>query len=291
MTVKEALSLARAKLIRGKDVEDPVLESEVLLRYALQMSRAHLLFLGPGETLDPSRENIFFDWIDRRLQGEPVAYIIECREFFGLDLYVDRRVLIPRPETELLVEECINFARHHPAASIADIGTGSGAIAASLAVTLPHVKIFASDISKDALEVAGINCRKHDVADRVTLLQGDLLDPLPGPVDILAANLPYVKLTDLAGMPSARFEPEIALDGGPDGLDQISRFIPQIEGKVNPGGCVLLEIGKGQGRPTVDLLRRYFPHAPVEIKRDLAGIERVIKITIRGEGGGIRIND
>ena len=279
MKVKEALSLARAKLICGKDVEDPVLESEVLLRYALQVSRAQLLFLGPEEILDPNKENIFFEWIDRRLQGEPVAYIIECREFFGLDFYVDGRVLIPRPETELLVEECIDFVRRHPAATIADIGTGSGAIAVSLAVTLPHVKIFATDISKDALYVAGINCRKHDVADRITLLQGDLLDPLPGPVDILTANLPYVKLTDLADMPSARFEPKIALDGGTHGLDQISRFIPQIKGKINPGGCVLLEIGEGQGQPTVDLLHRYFPNMPVEIKRDLAGIERVIKIT------------
>ena len=159
VTLKQALTLAREQLAVLKDVDNPAFESEVLLRYALQISRT-LLYLDMDQELSPDKEKIFHQWIERRLQGEPVAYIIGCREFFGLDFYVDTRVLIPRPETELLVEEALNFSRNNPSITIADIGTGSGAVAVSLAVNLQQVKVYATDISPAALEVAAINCRQ-----------------------------------------------------------------------------------------------------------------------------------
>jgi release factor glutamine methyltransferase len=277
VNLRQALTGARDLLKTNPDIEDPYLEAEVLLRQILMIDRASL-FVNIDTELDPGYEPIYRDWVERRFNGEPVAYIIRKREFYKLDFYVDERVLIPRPETELLVEEAIDFSRNHRVETIADIGTGSGVIAVSLAVNLPGVFIYASDISSSALQVAGINCVKHRVAKRVFLAEGDLLDPLIEPVDILIANLPYVKKSDLALMPSAKFEPELALDGGISGLDQIFRLGKQLDSKVKPGGCVLMEIGLGQGEITADYLGGLFPNAKIDVLPDLAGIERVVRM-------------
>ena len=286
MNLKQALSKASARLTGHADVEDPKFESEMLLRYALNISRSQL-FLDQNRELEPEKENLFEVWVKRRSAGEPVAYIIGSREFFGLDFYVDSRVLIPRPETELLVEEAISHAgkrlKNNSSGRItfADIGTGSGAVAVSVAVNLPPAKIYATDISPSALEVASINCRKHNVTERVTLLEGDLLNPLPEPVDVLIANLPYVTRVELAQMPSARYEPALALDGGESGLDQIFRFCREIEGKMCPGGCVLLEIGLGQDKAVTSLLHDLFPFSEILSLVDLAGINRAISLLLK----------
>jgi release factor glutamine methyltransferase len=279
VTLKQALALARERLASVNDVEDPRLESEILLRHVLQIDRAQL-FMNPDNEIEPAKLALFKQRVERRLQGEPTAYIIQCREFFGLNFYVDKRVLIPRPETELLVEEAIQFCREHPVNSIADIGTGSGAIAISFAVLQrdPLQEIYATDISISALEVAALNCKKHGVSDRIKLLQGDLLTPLPCLVDLLIANLPYVKKADFDQMPSAKYEPGLALNGGEDGLEQIYRLFRQLKGKINPGGCVLLEIGLGQSKTVKESLHSLFPDALIETKPDLAGIERVVKL-------------
>ena len=145
MTRKQALDQARRRLSGLEDIEDPGLESEVLLRHILHCSRAQL-YLDLNVQLNPDQESAFNQWVELRLRGEPLAYIIKSREFYGLDFFVDSRVLIPRPETELLVEEAIRFCDRRPAAILADIGTGSGAIAVSLAVHLPQVKIYAVDV-------------------------------------------------------------------------------------------------------------------------------------------------
>ena len=280
MTLRQALTRATEMLANLEDIENPSLESEVLLKHALQIDRVKLLLEWHKE-LSPEKEVTFFKWIERRLQGEPIAYIIHCREFYGLDFYVDNRVLIPRPETELLVEEAIGFVQKYPLNAIADIGTGSGAVAISLAVNLSsQARIYATDISASALAVADINCRKHAVVDRITLLQGDLLDPLPEPVDLLIANLPYVQKSDLAGMPFARYEPPLALDGGESGLDKVFRLCRQLKGKVRPGGCVLLEIGEGQGKAVNEFLLALFPSAAIDLIPDLARIERVVKVNL-----------
>jgi len=266
------------------DIEDPVLESEVLLRYVLKIDRVELRLELEREISTKQAEE-YWRLVRRRLQDEPLAYIIQYREFFGLDFYVDRRVLIPRPETEHLVEEALKFIKNHPVSSIADIGTGSGAIAISIELSLRaersnlQPKIYATDISPAALEVALINCREHNVADRIILLRGDLLDPLPEPVDLIIANLPYVKDTDVAAMPSGKFEPVSSLKGGEEGLDQIFRLGKQLKGKLRPGGCLLLEVGMGQSQDVVDFLHHQFPSAILDIIPDLAGIERVVKLS------------
>jgi release factor glutamine methyltransferase len=276
VTLKQVLHQAREALAK-KGIEDALLEGEVLLRHALKIDRVGLYSNG-NRTLSAEQEEVFWHLIKRRLSGEPAAYIIGYREFYGLDFYIDHRVLIPRPETELLVEKALELARTRTIDTIADIGTGCGAIAISLAMNLPRIKIYATDVSADALEVAHINCRKYGVTDRVLLLHGDMLEPLPEPVDLITANLPYVAEEDMSGL--SGFEPSLALDGGRDGLDKIKELYQQSADKLNDGGFMLLEIGQGQSQSVTDLMRRFLPSASVEVTPDLQGIDRVISLRL-----------
>jgi release factor glutamine methyltransferase len=187
--------------------------------------------------------------------------------------------LIPRPETELLVEKALELA-HEGAAMFADIGTGSGAIAVTLAVDAPQITVYATDVSRGALEVARLNSRKHGVQERVILLCGDLLEPLPDTVDVIVANLPYVTQADLAAVNTHGFEPSLALNGGPDGLNVVRRLAEQVRGRLNPGGSLLLEIGCGQDEEVLRLLRERFPGVAMEMTRDWAGIPRMVAVTL-----------
>jgi len=278
MTLKQALSRAR-DILDANDVEDAPLECELLLRYALKIGRVQL-YLELNSELSPEQEEAFWNLIRRRLDDEPSAYITGHREFYGLDFCVDSRVLIPRPESELLVEEALNVAQHRSVSTIADIGTGCGVIAISLALNLPQVKIYAIDISASALEVASLNCQKHGVADRVCLLQGDMLAYLPEPVDLIIANLPYVRESELSRMSSASFEPWLALNGGLDGLKQIRCLCSQVTDKLRSKGCLLLEVGQGQGGAVTTLLRSLCPAAKIEVSPDLRGVDRVVSLTL-----------
>jgi len=275
MTVKETLNCAR-KLLDASGIDYASLEGELLLRQAMGLSRAQL-YSGLEHDISAEEEADFRRIIQRRLDGEPSAYIVGRREFYGLDFIINPHVLIPRPESEILVEKTLTLAGKYKTPVIADIGTGCGAIAVSLAVNLPQARIYATDISAPALETAGANCCKHGVSDRVRLLHGDMLEPLPEPADFVVANLPYVKSSDID---SNCFEPSLALDGGTDGLDKIRRLVHQVKGKLNPCGCLLLETGLGQSEVVIGLLHRLFPTATVEVAPDLAGIERVVSMTL-----------
>ena len=275
MTRKQALRRARG-ILDGKNIEDTPLECELLLRHALGISQTQL-YLDLDNELSPQQEEAFWQLVERRRNGEPTAYITGHREFYGLDFYVDPRVLIPRPESELLVEKAISLAQNHPLFNIAEVGTGSGAIAISLALSLPETKIYATDISAAALEVARLNCQRHGVIDRVRLRHGNMLDPVPEPVDLIVANLPYVKKSELAGM---SFEPRLALDGGRDGTERIRQLCRQLDSKLRPGGFLLLEIGQGQRRAITTLLYDLFPHGKIEVMPDLSGIERVVSLSL-----------
>ena len=278
MTIIQLLSQARGILSACEIEEDP-LECELLLRHTLGISRTEF-YQEPERKLSPEEEEKFWDLFERHLGGEPTAYITGHREFYGLDFQVDSDVLIPRPESELLVEKTLNLARHHPIATIAEIGTGCGAIAISLAVNLPQAKIYASDISATAIKIAQLNCQKHEVADRIHLLEGDMLDPLPEPVDLIVANLPYVRETELSQVNTGNFEPSLALNGGADGLEKIRRLCPQISDKLHPGGCLLLELGHGQGKAITTFLGTLLPSAEIELSPDLSGIDRVVSLTL-----------
>ena len=276
MTLKQALTLTREALI-SNNIDNPYLESELLLRHTLKISRSQL-YLELNHQLSSEQEETFWNLIQRRLSGEPTAYITGHREFYGLDFYVNPAVLIPRPESELLVEKALQLVQNHTLSTIAEIGTGCGAIAISLALNLAQAKIYATDISVPALKVARVNCQKHGLMNRVCLLQGDMLDPLPEPVDLIVANLPYVKESELPLTP-ANFEPLPALNGGSDGLEKIRQLCRQLRAKLNPDGSLLLEIGQRQRKAVTALLHTSFPRAKIEIAPDLSGIDRVVSLT------------
>jgi release factor glutamine methyltransferase len=273
--VRDVLGCATAAL-KEKGIESPQLDAEVLLAHSLGLSRSEMYVQLDGIP-SAEAEKTFRSLVARRLQHEPVAYIIGQKEFYSLELQVDRRVLIPRPETETLVEVALTIGRQNQIPLLAEVGVGSGAVAIALAVNLPWVEIYAIDSSSDALTVAEENCRSHGVLDRVHLLLGDLLAPLPEPVGLIVANLPYVsqdELTTLA-LDITEYEPLGALDGGPDGLDHIRRLLEQASPWLRPPGMICLEIGASQALSVNEIARKQFPAATVGLVRDLAGLDRV----------------
>jgi release factor glutamine methyltransferase len=279
---KEALYKAES-IIASRHIADARNEAELLLMHSLGIGKAEL-YTRLEELISPSEAEGFWYLVQHRCHHEPTAYIMKQCQFYGIDFYVDSRALIPRPESELLVESMLEFiSQRFPSGvpfSIADVGTGSGAIAIVVALHLPQAEIYAIDISAAALEVARINCGKHGVEKQVHLLLGDMLQPLPEPVDIILANLPYVKDSELPQLsPEIRnFEPIVALAGGQDGLEKVRQLLPRARQKLLPGGLILLEIGQGQGPFATALVKDYFPTAKIDLIPDLGGIDRVVRV-------------
>ena len=278
MRILELLGHGRG-LLAGRGTADGALEAEVLLRHALSLDRARL-YASLQDEAEAPEVDLFNGLLERRLDREPLPYITAHREFYGLEFAVDSRVLIPRPDTEVLVEKALEMLEARPAGEspvLVDVGTGCGAIAVALARHLPSARIYATDISEDALEVAWSNCLAHSVEERVRLLEGDLLEPLPEAVDLIVANLPYVRKGDFQDVQrELLFEPRLALDGGPDGLDPIRRLLEQAPGALREDGAVILEIDPRQADAVTKLARRAFPGAQVSIARDLAGLDRAV---------------
>jgi release factor glutamine methyltransferase len=271
---KQVLEKTRL-VLEQSGIENPSLEGEILLRHILGVTRA-VFFSELDRELTFAEKDKLAELLARRQTGEPSAYIIGHREFYGLDLKIDRRVLIPRPETELLVEKALGYCRQYKYSSIADIGTGSCCIAISLAVNLPETTIYAVDASLPALEVAGENMETYHVKGRINLLWGNLLEPLPVKVDLIVANLPYVKYNEITSL----FEPDIALNGGMEGLDKINELCRQLPGKLKTKGILLLEVGQGQAETIVDNLHNIIPSSVIEITKDFAGIDRVVSLCL-----------
>ncbi len=286
-TICEALAQATQSLILA-DQDNARLDAQVLLSSVLHVERS-FLYTYPDQELTSQQNQLFHNVIARRSRGEPVAYLVGHKEFYGLDFLVDKRVLIPRPETELLVDATRSVCRKMFEAGqmpiIADIGTGSGVIPVTLAVLEPRLPyVYACDVSRDALDVATENCHRHHVEDRVIVLQGDLLEPVPEPVDIVTANLPYVGTEELEDIPIdvKAYEPHIALFSGPLGLDLMLRFFQSIKQsqKLKTGATLLLEIGYRQGEALTSILRDTVPQATLTYIKDLAGWDRVLQVTL-----------
>lgn len=275
--VDQALNWAETQL---EGTGEPRTSATMLLAHTLRCSPTDL-FIHPERELDPAQEAEFKGLIARRARHEPVAYLTGHRPFFDLDLLVDARVLIPRPETELLVERALELARRWPQPQIADVGTGSGAIAVALAVHLPQATIWATDLSAEALAVAQTNARRYGVAERITFAQGDLLLPLPGPLQLIVANLPYVSEAEWADLPAdVRHEPPMALLAGADGLAAIRALLEQSPRYLTPDGVILAEIGAAQGQAVIALARRAFPQAYIEVIQDYAHLDRILLIDL-----------
>jgi release factor glutamine methyltransferase len=287
--------------------ESARLDAEVLLAAVLGSDRTGLL-AHPERDVPAEAAGRYEEALDRREAGEPVAYIRGFKEFFGLAFSVDRRALIPRPETERLVEAGLAAVMERLAAStgradrdargpvrIVDAGTGSGAVAISLAVELRKrrvepgrdVEIVATDVSADALEVARENAVGHAVADAIRFVESDLLppgEPAEGErFDVILANLPYVLSGAIDRLPiAASFEPRAALDGGDDGLDVVRRLLDRLPGALAGGGVALLEIGADQGESAPAAARELLPGWRVSVETDLAGLPRILCVSPGG---------
>jgi release factor glutamine methyltransferase len=300
-TVGDLLSGAVARL-REAGSESPRLDAEVLLAYAIGAERT-IILAHPELTVGDGPSAVFEEALTRRSAGEPVAYIRGIKEFFGLALAIDGRALIPRPETERLVEagraavmtrlSAPGRARNPAPVRIVDVGTGSGAIIVALAVELRRRKVnlardvalMATDASSDALGLARENAVGHAVADVIEFVEADLLPPAPdhgGPIDVVLANLPYVRSDAIGGLPvAASFEPVIALDGGPDGLAVARRLLGLLPRALTDDGVALLEIGADQGTAAPAAVEEILPGWAASVETDLAGLPRVLRVARR----------
>ena len=254
------------------------LEAQVLLGFALNKPREWLVTHPDFELSfeQALQANKLFEDLN---SGVPLPYLVGKQAFFGLDFIVTPDVLIPRPETEQLVEETIQWLEEHPLRrKLVDVGTGSGIIAVTLADHFDGLKISAVDISTEALAIAKKNALKFGVDQHIEFLQSDLLQNCPGRFDLIVANLPYIPSETLKSLSVSRHEPLLALDGGQDGLDLINRLFAQSIDKLNPGGAMLLEIEAGQAEAVTRLAEKYWPNAKNTILFDLAKQPRIIKI-------------
>lgn len=304
-TTAQALAGAFERL-RDAGSETARLDAEVLLGWAIGVDRTAIV-AHPEAPVGADALARFEAAVERRAAGEPVAYIRELKEFHGLAFSADRRALIPRPETEALVDAAVDEVMGRLAARpgeagtgpgaggdpirVADVGTGSGAIAVSVAVELRkrrvvmgrNVWITATDVSPDALDLARENAVGHAAADGMRFIEADLLPPvLPddgAPFDVILANLPYVRTDAIEGLPiAASFEPRLALDGGPDGLDVIRALLERLPATLAADGVALLEIGSDQGESAPAAVRAVLPGWAASVAPDLAGLPRILRV-------------
>jgi release factor glutamine methyltransferase len=280
--------LAATRRLRETGSDTPQLDAAVLLGHVLGVNKAWL-YAFSSRLLTEEEISRFEDLVRRRMRHEPVAYLVGYKSFMGVDITVDRRVLIPRPETELLAERAVDYIafriQNGETPRVADIGTGSGAIAVTLAMQAPDITVYATDIADGALAVAGQNVWRYGVGEQVQLLPGFLLDPLPEPVDVIVANLPYIATADLPHLPPQvrDYEPTIALDGGPDGLTLFRAFFDQLaqperRKRLRPRARIFLEIGATQGGAVSDLAKEALPDAAVAVWPDYADLDRLVVI-------------
>ena len=263
-------------------IPDARLEAEVMVMNVMRMPRQDL-FAHQEDEATTQHEQDIQGILDRRRAREPLAYILGYREFYGINLLVNSDVMVPRPETETMVEHALFMALMGMESAqlvIADVGTGAGAIAINLAIHIPAARIYAVDLTDPVLNVANYNIRSHNVADRVTLCQGDLLEPVPEKVDLIVANLPYIPSARIPALqPEVQWEPRAALDGGEDGLDLVRRMMDQATAKLNDQGIILLELDPEQMPAASEIALQNFPEATVSVEQDLARRDRILVVT------------
>ncbi len=270
---------------RAEDLDDARLQVELLYARAAGRDRAQVI-AAASEAPAPATLARFEGLLERRLEAEPLAYILGEREFYGLRFEVGPGVLIPRPETETLVEATLAAVREHPRGGrpvrVVDVGTGCGAVALAVAQHAPAATVLATENSADALQWAARNGARLRLADRVALLHGELLEPATGPLDVVAANLPYVPTAEYEALPPAirEHEPRAAVDGGEDGLVLIRALIHQLSERLaEDAAAVLLEVGAGQASTVADLLTDAVG-GRVLMHRDLLGTRRVVEARV-----------
>lgn len=275
-----------AARLKEAGIDEPRRETTSLLAFAIGRD-AVFLFAHPEYALTPTELESFQSFVERRRNREPFHYIVGTKEFYGLEFAVTPGVLIPRPETELLVEDAINILSELPNASLFEIGVGSGCISVSILHNSPTASAVAVDISEIALAIAAENSSRHNVTDRLALKSGDVYDGVEGKFDLIVSNPPYIPDSDLATLQTevGHFEPHSALFGGDDGLDIVRRIISEAPAFLDKGGHILIEIGFGQAASVKDLFDREI-WDEVAFIRDLQGIDRIARAMIRRQNLG-----
>lgn len=276
MNINEAWEYGRSSLAQASATPD--LDARLLLEYVLEVNHSFLI-AHADQILTQPQLRLYRQLIAKAKQKEPIPYLTNRAAFFGLDFTINPAVLIPRPETEQLVELALAWAKSQDQLRIVDVGTGSGCIAVSLSYHLPQAFVMAVDISLEALQVASENAERY-VPNRIHFYQGNLLEPVPFPVDLVVANLPYIASDEwtLVDDGVKWYEPRIALEGGSRGLDLISEMLEQSLTRLRPHGAILMEIGWQQGHAVMQLARHIFPEADVTLIADYAGHDRIVRI-------------
>jgi release factor glutamine methyltransferase len=268
---------AGADQLRAASFETPRLDAEILARHVLGIDRTHL-FVRLRDSFPSERAHELDILIEQRLSGAPIAYLTGGREFMGMTFHVGPGVLVPRPETELVVERALDWLKDRDGAKVLDVGTGSGAIAISIAKLCPTADVIAGDVSAQALRWAARN--RNDLNAPVKLVQGNLTEPFAGPVDLLHANLPYLRPEQFANNRELSAEPELALVSGTDGLSLIRRLIADAPRVMANNGAIALEIDPSQNGAVEALARDRFPGAIITTRDDLAGLARHVWIYV-----------
>jgi release factor glutamine methyltransferase len=265
---------------RLKETNQPHYIALALMAHVFQKPKTWLL-AHPEEKMTGSQLALFNSVLVRLEEGEPLPYLTGKQEFYGLEFEVSPAVLIPRPETELLVESALDWLKNHPMARRAvDIGSGSGCIAVSLLKNCPDLQICAIDISAEALKVAQRNAQKHQVTDRITFLNASLLSTFEGEIDLLCANLPYIPTDKLQQVNSLPWEPRLALDGGQNGLDLIAELLNQAPSKMARPSLILLETEDSLGPETIHLAKQAFPKVEIKLVKDIFDRDRLVRIEL-----------
>jgi release factor glutamine methyltransferase len=281
-TLSQILSEIHQRIAPVTDT--PNLDGQVLLAHILGKPRTWVM-AHPEAKMSNNQQKLLDKALIRLEDNEPLPYVLGYWEFFGLNFSVSTDTLIPRPETELLVEHALHWLIEHPHCRLAlDVGTGTGAIAISLALNMSNLKVLASDISFPALNTAHQNINRHGLHNQVFLIQADLIPATSVSFDLICANLPYISSEILQNLDVYLREPTLALDGGYEGLNQISRLIEQIDqypACLSAGGLLLLEIDAIQGLAVQSLVKRFLPQSNTQIVRDLAGRDRLITIQMK----------
>lgn len=278
ITISQALERSTATLVKVSDT--PTLDAQTLLAHCLGRSRSWLL-THPEVSLTNSVFCSLQKEIKALNRGIPLPYVLGHWEFYGLDITVTPDTLIPRPETELLVDKALDWLNLQPQpCTAADIGTGSGCIAVALAKHNPDLSVIATDISYPALKIARANTIQHNVDHQINFLQTDLFPPIADRFDLVCANLPYIPTQTLQNLEVSGREPDMALDGGPNGLDLIGCLLEDAPAHIVPGGILLIEVESSHGAKAQNLAQRAFPSAAIEVLPDLSGKDRMVTIQL-----------
>lgn len=276
MTIKQALTKGTI-ILKSNNIESPKLKARLLLQYVLNKKREQLIIYD-NEQITQNQEKAYMQNLEKLIKGTPLQHITNSQEFMKMNFYVNNHVLIPRPDTEILVEEVIKIAKEYTNPVILDLCTGSGAIAVSLAKYIPNCKVYASDISKKALEVAKINAKNNEVENKIEFLESNLFEKIKNiKFDIIVSNPPYIRTEVIESLDAeVKQEPMIALDGGEDGLKFYKEIVEQAYPYLKLGSYLCFEIGYDQKIDVIEIIENSKKYEKTYCKKDLYGNDRVI---------------